>query len=32
VAAALVVLLFARRVYWQRWTPRWLAARRAAAS
>jgi len=29
LAAALVVLLFARRVYWQRWIPRWLTRRRA---
>jgi lipopolysaccharide export system permease protein len=29
VAAALVVLFFARRVYWQRWIPRWLTRRRA---
>ena len=29
LAAALVVLLFARRVYWQRWIPRWLAMRGA---
>lgn len=32
VAAAVVVLLFARRVYWQRWTPRWVKARRAAGA
>jgi len=31
-AAALVALLFARRVYWQRWFPRWLTARRGAPS
>jgi hypothetical protein len=29
LAAALVVLFFARRVYWQRWIPRWLTLRRA---
>jgi len=29
LAAALIVLLFMRRVYWQRWIPRWLALRRA---
>jgi hypothetical protein len=32
VAAALVVLLFVRRVYLQRWIPRWLTARRTAPS
>ena len=31
LAAALVVLLFARRVYWQGWLPRSLVARRPAA-
>ncbi len=31
VAAALVVLLFTRRVYWQRWIPRPIGARRPAA-
>jgi lipopolysaccharide export system permease protein len=31
-AAALVALLFARRVYWQRWFPRWFTARRGAPS
>ena len=31
VAAALVALLFARRVYGWRWVPRWLTARRGAA-
>jgi lipopolysaccharide export system permease protein len=31
-AAALVALLFARRVYWQRWLPRWFTARRGAPS
>ena len=31
VAAALVVLLFVRRVYLQRWIPRWITARRSAA-
>jgi len=32
VAAALVVLLFVRRVYLQRWIPRWFTARRTASS
>ena len=31
LALALVVLLFARRVYWQRWIPRWVTARGAAS-
>ncbi len=32
LVAALVALMFARRVYWQRWIPRWLAPRRRAAA
>jgi lipopolysaccharide export system permease protein len=32
LAAALVALMFARRVYWQRWMPRWPMARRTTAS
>ena len=32
LAAVLVVLFFVRRVYLQRWTPRWITARRAAVS
>lgn len=32
LALALIALLFARRVYWQRWFPRWVTARRAASS
>ncbi len=31
VAAGLAMLLFVRRVYLQRWLPRWITARRAAA-
>jgi hypothetical protein len=30
IVALLVVLLFVRRVYWQRWLPSWLISARQA--
>jgi lipopolysaccharide export system permease protein len=32
LAVALVALMFARRVYWQRWIPRWLVLRRTTTA